>query len=65
MIGKELGIKPIPRRGGVGYVHAVKLGRRRRVIYVVLMLNEGRLRSALPKDLVVLPKPRKRRRMKQ
>jgi hypothetical protein len=67
MLGKRIGITPIPRRGGEGVVSRVELGKRRKVIYIVTMLKDGRQRPVYPKDLVARrqPKPKKRRRMKQ
>lgn len=64
MVGKSIGVTPIPRRGGEGVVIGAKLCRRSKVLYTVTMSKDGRQRPVYSKDLVVLPKPRKRRRAK-
>lgn len=40
---------------------SVELGKRKRVVYNVWLYKDEQLRPVFKKDLVVLPKPRKRR----
>lgn len=63
MLGKKIGITPIPRRGGEGIVSGVVIGRRGKIIYNITMLKDGRHRPVYPKDLVVRRQLKKRRKL--
>ena len=62
MLGKRLGITPIPRRGGEGVIDGVEIGRRGKVIYHVLVFRSGHRRPVYPKDLVVRRQPKQKRK---
>lgn len=59
MLGKKIGITPIPRRGGEGVIKSTVIGRRGKILYNVMMFKDGKQRPVLPKDLIVRRQPRK------
>jgi len=65
MLGKRLGVTPVPRRGGEGIIQRVVVGRRGKIIYNVVMLKDGSWRPVYSKDLIAHHKPKKTRRKRR